>query len=121
MVKDKKVGFLEEVKGQFESTLRFILTSEDAPWELKLRANNNIVSEEDTLWWLEERIVPRTRHNIDEIIKELGLSEYSMWHIVTGTNAMSLEDYSWINFSGDLVYEKDHVRYKIEKERRDKA
>lgn len=50
------------------------------------------ISYKDILEWLEERITPRTRYNIDELLEEWGLAEYDVEEIVKRTGASNIAD-----------------------------
>jgi len=57
---------------------------------------------------LEDRCVPRTRYNIDEILKDMGMTEYNPFEFVKRTQGRMADDKEWI-LLGDTSYilEKD--------------
>jgi hypothetical protein len=65
---------------------------------------------DDIVFWLEDRVVPKERANIDEILKVMGLIDYDFWEL-----AMCLEDYFWL--SKGEKYEDVHLRYLAEHNR----
>lgn len=65
-------------------------------------------SHEDIVFWLEDRVVPKERANIDEILKVMGLIDYDFWELCRRTRAMCMEDYFWLS-KGE--YEDVHLRY----------
>lgn len=66
----------------------------------------------DIVFWLEDRIVPKERANIDEILQAMGLIDYDFWELCRRTRAMCLEDYFWL--SKGEKYEEVHMRYLAE-------
>lgn len=72
-------------------------------------------SHEDIVFWLEDRVVPKERVNIDEILKVMGLIDYDFWELCRRTRAMCMEDYFWL--SKGEIYEEVHIRYLAEDNR----
>ncbi len=72
-------------------------------------------SHEDIVFWLEDRVVPKERANIDEILKVMGLIDYDFWELCRRTRAMCMEDYFWL--SKGEIYEEVHIRYLAEDNR----
>ena len=72
-------------------------------------------SHEDIVFWLEDRVVPKERANIDEILKVMGLLDYDFWELCRRTRAMCMEDYFWLS-KGER-YEDVHIRYLAENNR----
>ncbi|WP_459481056.1 hypothetical protein [Clostridium saccharoperbutylacetonicum] len=72
-------------------------------------------SHEDIVFWLEDRVVPKERANIDEILKVMGLIDYDFWELCRRTRAMCMEDYFWLS-KGER-YEEVHIRYLAENNR----
>ncbi|MGH4120457.1 hypothetical protein [Clostridium sp.] len=70
---------------------------------------------DDIVFWLEDRVVPKERANIDEILKVMGLIDYDFWELCRKTRAMCLEDYFWL--SKGEKYEEVHLRYLAEHNR----
>lgn len=70
---------------------------------------------EDIVFWLEDRVVPKERANIDEILKVMGLIDYDFWEICRRTRAMYMEDYFWL--SKGEKYEDVHIRYLAQNDR----
>lgn len=58
--------------------------------------------------FLEDRCVPRTRYNIDEILKDMGMTEYNSFEFIERTQGRMADDKDWI-LLGDTSYilEKD--------------
>ncbi|MGH4123328.1 MAG: hypothetical protein ACREV6_10425 [Clostridium sp.] len=46
------------------------------------------ISHDDIVFWLEDRVVPKERANIDEILKAMGLIDYDFWQLCRKTRAM---------------------------------
>ncbi|SFD28274.1 hypothetical protein [Clostridium uliginosum] len=72
-------------------------------------------SHDDIVFWLEDRVVPKERANIDEILKVMGLIDYDFWELCRRTRAMCMEDYFWL--SKGEKYEDVHIRYLSEHNR----
>lgn len=70
---------------------------------------------EDIIFWLKDRVVPKDRANIDEILKAIGIIDYDFWELCRRTRAMCMEDYFWL--SKGEVYEEVHIRYLAEHNR----
>lgn len=70
---------------------------------------------EDIKFWLEDRVVPKERANIEEILKVMGLIDYDFWELCRRTRAMCMEDYFWL--SKGEKYEDVHIRYLSENNR----
>lgn len=70
---------------------------------------------EDIVFWLEDRVVPKERANIDEILRVMGLIEYDFWELCRRTRAMCMEDYFWL--SKGEKFEDVHIRYLSEHNR----
>ncbi|MCK2000471.1 hypothetical protein MZM54_03570 [[Brevibacterium] frigoritolerans] len=48
--------------------------------------------------WIEERVFPPERHNADELLAEIGLTEYDLVAVLKSTKARSRYDNFWIEF-----------------------
>lgn len=70
---------------------------------------------DDIVFWLEDRVVPKERANIDEILYAMGLLDYDFWELCRRTRAMCLEDYFWLG-KGEK-FEEVHLRYLAEQNR----
>jgi len=57
------------------------------------------VSHEQTKLWLFDRIVPPTRIGIDDLLRQMGLSEYDQLSILKFTSARHTSDTCTIDFS----------------------
>lgn len=64
---------------------------------------------QDIVFCLEDRVVPKERANIDEILKVMGLIDYDFLELCRRTRAMCMEDYFWL--SKGEKYEDVHIRY----------
>lgn len=66
------------------------------------------ITYQDVLNLFEERIVPRTRGNIRQILDLLNLEEYDPYLLARNNYGAMPEDMSWIKFSDqpDLTWEK---------------
>ena len=79
-------------------------------WNIDYKPNHD-----DIVFWLEDRVVPKERANIDEILKVMGLIDYDFWELCRRTRAMCMEDYFWL--SKGEKYEEVHMRYLAENNR----
>jgi hypothetical protein len=73
-------------------------------WNIEYKPTN-----EDIIFWFEDRVVPKERANIDDILKVMGLIDYDAWELCRRTRAMCMEDYFWLS-KGER-YENVHIRY----------
>lgn len=61
--------------------------------------------------WLETRTVPRTRYDIEDILRKFGLKEYNAYAMCKKSHALSMSDYIWIRFEGeDINYDNIKIR-----------
>ena len=60
------------------------------------------VTHEKIKSWLIDRIVPPTRIGIDDLLRQMGLSEYDQLSILKYTSAKHASDAGWIDFSENL-------------------
>jgi hypothetical protein len=58
----------------------------------------------DVVVWAKKRIFPKERMGCDEILRDMGLSEYNAWEIVKQTKACLMEDPYWLRFSEDDTF-----------------
>lgn len=79
-------------------------------WNVDYKPTN-----EDIVFWLEDRVVPKERANINDILKAMGLIDYDFWELCRRTRAMCMEDYFWL--SKGEKYEDVHIRYLAEHNR----
>ena len=52
--------------------------------------------------YLDDCVVPKTRENIDDILRHLGLAEYDQWEIYKLNNGENVSDYASIRFYKNL-------------------
>jgi len=62
---------------------------------------NGKVTHEQIKEWLFERIVPPTRIGIDDLLQQMGLSEYDQLSILKFTSARHTSDTCMIDFTSD--------------------
>lgn len=63
---------------------------------------------EDLDKFLESRCFPKDRMNCKQLLKDLGLVNYSPLLIVMKTHGRQFEDYCWVKFKGeDVDYNRD--------------
>lgn len=72
-------------------------------------------SHDDIVFWLEDRVVPKERANINEILNVMGLVDYDFWELCRRTRAMCMEDYFWL--SKGEKFEDVHIRYLAQNDR----
>lgn len=60
----------------------------------------------DYLEFLEERCVPRTRYNIKEVLRDLGLESYDVEEYVKKTHARCYDDRNWISFEKEMKFDE---------------
>jgi hypothetical protein len=57
--------------------------------------------------FLGERCVPKSRFNIDEVLKNMGLSEYNEVDIIEKTYGILIDDSFWVKDSSDAISYKE--------------
>ena len=57
-----------------------------------IELGNLHIAQEWTLRWVKERVAPETRHNIGEVLREAGLSEYDPYLLLFAHNGRSVQD-----------------------------
>ena len=79
---------------QFAMTVDNSIPLEDLPLSLELLASkgNHEIGHDDTIRWVRARICPPGRHNIREILSEIGLKEYDEFGIILATEAKCGKD-----------------------------
>lgn len=60
---------------------------------------NESPSWEDFMAFLSERSIPRTRHGIEHILKDMGLDEYDPVKITEKSQGRMFEDHQWLEIS----------------------
>jgi hypothetical protein len=65
---------------------------------------------DDFNWLLESRCVPRTRHNIKEVLKSIGLDFYDPLEIVMRTKGYQLEDKLTFEYVGDIDDDDNEIK-----------
>jgi hypothetical protein len=67
---------------------------DDLPLSLELLVHRGEyeVGHDDTLRWVKARICPPGRHNISEILREIGIKEYDEFAIINATKAKCDKD-----------------------------
>ena len=93
---DKRIGKLlynTETK-QFSMSIDKNISANDLPLSLELLVYKGItdISHDDTIRWVRARICPPGRHNIREILSEIGLAEYDEFGILVATEAKCDKD-----------------------------
>lgn len=108
MINDKLVGYLKVNRSKNTYTygidLADVSTSRYLPpsvrsvltnpsFQRNKRLVNSIINK-----WVEERVFPEDRQNIDELLSSMGLRQYDQFAILRGTNGQSSSDDLWIDF-----------------------
>lgn len=60
--------------------------------------------------WLSYRIFPKERPSCAELLKSLGLREYSVWGIVKKTKGSTMTDPYWLKFEDSDSFRESTVR-----------
>lgn len=61
---------------------------------------------QEYLEFLEDRCTPRTRYNIKEILRDLGLDCYDVEEYVKKTHARSYDDRQWMSFEKEMKFDE---------------
>lgn len=67
---------------------------------------NEKPSWKEYLEFLEDRCIPRTRYNIKEVLRDLGLDCYDVEEYVKKTHARSYDDRNWISFEKEMKFDE---------------
>ena len=83
---------------QFSMTVDSKIPPEDLPLSLELLVfkGNYEIGHDDTKRWVSGRICPPGRHNIREILSEVGLKEYDEFGLILATKAKCGKDALYI-------------------------
>ena len=88
---DRQVGVFtyDSDSKQFTITVDRNIPIEDLPLSLELLVHkgNYSISHDDSIRWVRSRICPPGRHNIREILSEVGLPEYDEFGLIHATKA----------------------------------
>ena len=58
-----------------------------------------------------ERMIPRTRYDVEQLLSKLGLYEYDVESILKATHGLNSDDYYWFRFEGEnITYDDIKVR-----------
>ncbi len=72
---------------------------------------NETPSFDDFEYFLESRCMPKTRHDLKFILKELDLPCWDPWVLIRFNHGLQYEDYGWIRMEGEEVnYEDIKIR-----------
>ena len=80
------------------------------PIPLIVRSVNGVVDNENTWWWINDRITPRTQEGIEEKLANMGMSEYEPWAIFQYNNGMLFDDFVWVGFDLTKTFYNWHPR-----------
>ena len=81
--------------------------------KLRLRLNSEgYIDDEGVRLFISFRVMPKNRINCDEVLRELGLSEYDQYSIFKKNNGACLKDDLWVNFD-DVSYDEFHPRARL--------
>ena len=93
---DKQVGILayDTESKQFSMTITDEIAKEDLPLSLEVFVNRQkyVLSHENVLRWIRGRICPPGRHNIREILRDNGLTEYDEFGLLMVTKGRCDKD-----------------------------
>jgi hypothetical protein len=93
---DRQVGTFvyDTASKRFAMTVDGSIPLDDLPLSLELLVLNGIydIGHDDALLWIRERICPPGRHNIHEILSEIGIDEYDEFSIIAATEARCDKD-----------------------------
>lgn len=60
--------------------------------------SNGYIDPVGTEVFISERVIPKTRVNIEDILKEMGMSEYDAWEIFRKKYGRTYADYIYVDF-----------------------
>lgn len=109
MNKDYEVAYFDIDEGTWEVKNYTIVTKDrEADW-LYIPFRDNVVNPTvvDLLDFFEERLIPSTRHNIDEVLESYGLNIYDPIKFMHATHGIMFEDFQWVRFDDEELTFKD--------------
>lgn len=59
------------------------------------------ITKEEIDRWLKWRVLPETRADIEDILKDYDLNSYNRWAIVRKTHGVMADDEIWLRFKGE--------------------
>jgi hypothetical protein len=93
---DRRVGTFayDTATKQFAMTVDSSIPLEELPLSLELLVTDGVydIGHDDALGWVRARICPPGRHNIHEILNEIGIAEYDEFSIISATEAKCDKD-----------------------------
>lgn len=77
---------------------------------LRMLHNGDFVIEDDMVrHFIKGRVMPRTRHNAEDILRRMGLSEYDPYLIAKQCRLSTTDDNYWVDFFGERM-EDFHIK-----------
>ncbi|MBR1599611.1 MAG: hypothetical protein IJ661_11965 [Lachnospiraceae bacterium] len=73
---------------------------------------NNIIDDKGVRFFIEHRVMPKARMNCNELLQEMGFSEYDQYEIFRYNSGACEKDYYWVKFLPNLTFYD--VNYKAE-------
>lgn len=105
MSKDKKIAKCVIKDGKLVSIDKYTKKIYEQPFY------GENISLEYVISFLQDRTISINKHNIDEILENLGLDHYDMLDILRKTHGVFYDDFTWIKFEGESIsYEDVKVR-----------
>jgi hypothetical protein len=98
-----KIMFGKEIVATINDQVVFEENLKD--WMKEMLPENEI----QFILWVEDRVVPKDRVDIDQILERMGIDQYNAFEIARKTRACLMEDDFWIKFKDDDKWQ-DNVR-----------
>jgi hypothetical protein len=112
MLDDVEIGTLfvnMDADGEYVYSLKIKDNVPDShiPWDFKGLDNKFVTVSDGELHhtllknWVEERIFPSDRSNVEELLSDIGLNDYDEWGVLKATRAFSFHDNYWIKLNNE--------------------
>ena len=86
----------------YKIVLRDNIPKEYTPYDLFKMWTTREATMEEFIAWASERCFPPNRIGAENMLRELGLSEYDGWEIVKRTGGHMSNDHFWIDFEDEM-------------------
>lgn len=84
-------------------SLTFEKKAKERPIELHSKIWDGLIDWVGVMKFLESRSVPRTRVDIEDILRRYGLREYDALQMCKKSHGRSMSDYLWLKFDGENI------------------
>lgn len=129
MHENRKIGDITvnlDNKGRYIFDVKMLpnVDNKVIPWALKDRTGRFVAKDRNeslhrrlTRNWLEERVFPEERHDAEDVLGALNMTEYDIVSVLKRTDARNRYDDYWIKFKPNSRYRLSEIK-KLKRSRR---